>query len=142
MNKLFLSIDNSFIMNIIGQYLQKRKNKKYILNFINELKNKNDVIEEIEYKINMKIEEIICFLTSSSNSIKYCKVFVSDLPDLGTSGNTISSAPIISAAFKTRLKSKPSPNSQAELSKILKLPIPLALSFAKKLKTSGFSKTL
>ncbi len=30
LTRLFLNIENSLIMNIIGQYLQKRKNKKYL----------------------------------------------------------------------------------------------------------------
>ena len=30
LTRLFLNIENSLIMNIIGQYSQKKKNKKYI----------------------------------------------------------------------------------------------------------------
>ena len=101
-----------------------------------------DTAKEKGFQIATVFIGLICIIALCSILGAICKVFVKDLPDLGMSGKTISSAPIISAASRTRLKSNPSPNSHAELSKILKLPIPFSLSLAKKLNTSGCSKTL
>lgn len=68
-NDNWVSLDKVIadLNSMLKNYIYFDGDKKYVLDFINETKNKKDVVEEIEYKIDMNINEIIKFLTLYNN---------------------------------------------------------------------------